>query len=386
MSRITAAAERIPKPLRRALRRIPGLFALRDRLQGRPAGPAPRPGELRPVVYLPTWARWETMRQRPQYLLEAFAKAGHPVFFVDPREPGPRTADGVRIVPTLRHVPRSGVILYIHFPPLRTLIERFDDPVVIYDILDDLSIYGEAEHGISRKRRVADAHPDMVRNADVVIVSSPVLLARHRHERDDLLLVENGVDVTRFAADTARPADLPGADLPTVGFHGAVSAWFDVALFADVAKSRPDIRFVVVGPVDRELEARLEAVAEAPNVVMVGERPSAEIPSYVRSFDVGAVWFRVDTLTEAVTPLKLYEYLAAGKPVVATPLPACQGITCVETAATADEFAAALDRALDTTTRCATEAPAVAVEADWQRRLEPLLRRLDDAGLRKVVS
>jgi len=123
---------RLPAGARNLLKRIPGAAQLRDRLYGQPEGPAANPGSLRPVVYLPTWLEWEVMKQRPQYLLEAMAAAGHEVWFVDPRLRKDQTlADRIHLVRWLKTTPQSGVILYTHFAPTQTLIDRYQDRVVI---------------------------------------------------------------------------------------------------------------------------------------------------------------------------------------------------------------------------------------------------------------
>jgi UDP-galactopyranose mutase len=339
-------------------------------------------------VYLPTWASWDVMRQRPQYLLAAFAHAGHDVYFVDPREPAPRHADGVRLVPDLRHVPGRQVILYVHFAPVRTQFEQFESPVVVYDILDDLSIYEPDEEHLPTERRVAAHHPPVVRDADAVIASSPTLIERHRGERADIQLVLNGVDTERFAAPASRPEDLPATDRPRIGFHGAIGRWIDLDLAASVAELRPDWELVFVGPVAPEVAAAAAALEERDNVTFLGERPSDAMPGYVQSFDVGAVWFRIDHLTEAVVPLKMYEYLAAGVQVVSTPLPIAGDEPEVRVAGDAEAFVAAVSDAL-----AEREDPgsrerllAAGASASWGERLRPVLDRLDEAGLRRAPS
>lgn len=377
---------RLPASLRRLVKVVPGSQHVRAFATGRPGGPAPRPGTLRPVVYLPTWAQWDVMRQRPQFLLEAFARAGHPVYFVDPRESAPRSVGGVSIVPSLDAVPAEHVILYLHFAPLSDLIERFADAIVIYDILDDLTIYESDEMGLPAERTVAHHHPLLMERADQAIVSNPVLAARHRSERDDLILIENGVDAQRFGTPMARPAELPDLDAPLVGYRGAVAQWFDFDLLAAVAEAGPEWRFVLVGPVDARVAGDVDAVSALPNVEFIGERSPDAMAGYAQAFDVEAVWFVVDDLTQGVTPLKVFESLAAGTPVVSTPLPACDAIPGVRIAAEPAGFADALLAAMQdgSDPEWRRQAAETADRADWKRRLEPLLRRLDDAKQRVV--
>jgi len=382
----TRARSLVPRPIRRAVRTMPLLsrmFVTADQI---PTLPGPGPGELRAVVYLPTWATWDEMRQRPQYLMKAFAAAGHPAYFVDPREPSARDVDGVHVVPSLGDVPRSGVILLVHFAPLRELFDLFDDPVVVYDIHDDLTIYHPDETDLPIERRVAAHHGQVVAMADVTIVSLDVLGERHRSEAPDLIVVENGVDSASFRAPTTAPHDMPGTGGPIIGYHGALSYWFDFALIDALARRRPDWVFVLVGPVLPAGEDGAQGIATLPNVHLLGEKPSDEIAAYVQRFDVGLIPFRIDTMTVAVSPLKMYEYLAVPVPVVATPLPAAVQTQIVHTAQDSEDFVAALEAALGERGMSSFQDAAAAEvdRAEWSSRIGPLLGRLGELDRRRV--
>lgn len=379
---LAGLAGRLPPGVRKALKTVPGATRIRDWLYHNPqASPFP-PGTLRPVVYLPTWLRWEVMRQRPQYLLEALAGAGHEVFFVDPRAdritvPSP----GVTITPSLRSTPGSEVILYTHFAPTRTLIDRYSDGVVVYDILDDLSIYDPDEVGLPAERTVRHHHGPLMARADVVIASNTVLVERHLSERPDMVLIENGVDPTLF---TPVGSGVALGDAPVVGYHGAIGPWFDFEMLAQLAEGRPGYRFVLVGPLLEGTSEGAESLAAFPNVTHFPEKPAVEVAAYVRSFDVGLIPFLVNEMTEGVTPLKLYEYLASGVPVVSTPLPACVAhpdvVVGVDRAGLLEAIDAAV--ALDPAARSALRASGEA--ASWSRRIEPLLERLESLGVRET--
>lgn len=372
---------RLPTGLRNLLKKVPGAAALRDRLYGYPIGPAPPAGSLRPVVYLPTWLQWEVMKQRPQYLLQALASAGHEVWFVDPRlgESG-NVGDRIHLVPSIRPTPGSGVILYTHFAPTQTLIERFGDAVVVYDLLDDLAIYEPNELGMPTERTVRHHHQPLMEVADVVVVSNPVLADRHRGERPDLILVENGVDLSRFTPGGPVASSMPEG--PVVGFHGALAPWFDFNLVTEVAGLRPGLQFVMVGPVEEAARDQAAALRSLPNLTLLPSQPSDRIAEFVRGFDVGILPFVVDEITEAVTPLKMYEYLATAVPVVATPLPACVAHSAVATASDPAEFVAHIDRALAMTADQRLDLSRHAEPAAWEERIGPLLDRLEEKGLR----
>ncbi|MEZ5175703.1 MAG: glycosyltransferase [Acidimicrobiia bacterium] len=384
MATVVSVLRRLPPGVRRVLKRLPGAAAVRDRLSGRPRIGGPAAGELRAVVYPPTWVEWDTMKQRPQHILQAFARAGHPVYFVDLATTEPREVDGVTIVPSLDSVPRDGVIVYAHFAPVRPMLRYFSDPVVVYDILDDLAIFDADEVGLPPERRVRHHHGPMIEDAAVVIGSSPLLVERHRSERADMLLIENGVETSRFAGVETPSVALDGNSPPIVGYHGMIARWFDFDLMLTVAGSMPEVTFVLVGPIDARCQRDASRLASTSNIAMIDELPSSEMPGIVAGFDVGIIPFVIDEMTSAVSPLKMYEYLAGGKPVVATPLPVCVDHPLVATAADPPEFVAAIRDALTTPTHSVAERRMAAAVADWDARLRPLLEDLDRRGLQRV--
>ena len=373
----------LPAGARNLLKRIPGAARLRDLLYGLPSGPPPASGSLRPVVYLPTWLEWEVMKQRPQYLLEALASAGHEVWFVDPRLGEPKSVgERIHLEPSIRPTPGSDVIIYTHFAPTQTLIDRYQDAVVVYDLLDDLAIYEPNEHGMPAERTVKHHHRPLVEEADVVIVSNPVLAERHRSEREDLILIENGVDLDRFNPEGPVAESLPGGVV--IGYHGAVAPWFDFDLMTAVANLEPELSFVLVGPVDPEVEEEARKLGELANVTLLPSQSSERIAEFVRGFAVGILPFVIDEMTEAVTPLKMYEYLASAVPMVATPLPACVAHPAVATASDAAEFSVLIDAALEMTAQERLDLRAQAEPASWKRRIRPLFDRLEERGQRRV--
>lgn len=354
---------RLPASWRRKFKALPGAAWLRFRSLGRPSG-RPEPG-LPTVVYLPTWLEWDVMRQRPQYMLEALATSGYPIYFVDPRLTRTERRGNVRLVPNLSTVPSSGVILYIHFAPLLQFTHLFSDPLIWYDYLDDISIFRDDDHGLPVEKTVKYHHEVIVQRADIVTCSNRLLV--DRVPRHDALLVENGVDLERFRPDGEVAADLPD-DGPLIGYHGAVAAWFDFDLLEGLVALLPDFRFAMVGPVDAGVAGILPS---APNLYWLGSRPSEVIDRYVRGFDLGIIPFVVDEMTEAVTPLKMFEYLASGVPVVSTRLPACADTPGVVIADDAASFAEAIGRVMSHRPS-PFQLRALAEPASWPRRILPL--------------
>jgi glycosyltransferase involved in cell wall biosynthesis len=178
-------------------------------------------------------------------------------------------------------------------------------------------------------------------------------------------------------------------DLPpgtVIGYHGWVQPWFDFDLLHAVAADRPDWQFAIVGPVNPAVAEAAARVERLGNVTFLGERPPRSMSAYAQAFDVGVVWRVVDDMTAGMTPLKLNEYLAAGTPVVSTPLPASKAQPAVITASDTGGMIDAVEEALRRRTDSAWQArtASAAAEADWARRIDPLMRRLETKGGRRV--
>jgi len=167
--------------------------------------------------------------------------------------------------------------------------------------------------------RLVPAWEALLREADRVVVTSGPLESLARHGGSTRVArVGNGVEARRFAE--ATPASLPGtAGAPVLGYVGSLHAWFDVPLVGALARRLPETRVVLVGPAHPDTRNAIEReAATAPNLHWIGPKPYREIPSIVAGFRVGLIPFRRTPLTEAVNPVKLYEYAAAGVPCVTT--------------------------------------------------------------------
>ena len=184
---------------------------------------------------------------------------------------------------------------------------------VVYDMID------APLHFAPVPPRLVPAWEALLRDANRVVVTSGPLESLARHGGSTRVArVGNGVEARRFAE--ATPASLPGtAGAPVLGYVGSLHAWFDVPLVGALARRLPGARVVLVGPAHPDTRNAIEReAATAPNLHWIGPKPYREIPSIVAGFRVGLIPFRRTPLTEAVNPVKLYEYAAAGVPCVTT--------------------------------------------------------------------
>jgi glycosyltransferase involved in cell wall biosynthesis len=190
----------------------------------------------------------------------------------------------------------------------------------------------------------------LVHEADLVIASAEPIRSRLAQINPHVHLMPNVADTELFATalDPAVRVDPPTAELPRprIVFVGAISAIkVDLELIRDMARLRPKWSFVLVGPVGLgDPDTDVGSVAKEPNVHLLGPRAYVDLPGVLAGADVGIIPYRDTDLTAGIFPMKVYEYLAAGLPTVATPLAALEGTEGVELAAGPEAMAATIGR------------------------------------------
>ncbi len=217
----------------------------------------------------------------------------------------------------IKHFKGYEVDLYSFLPNAIDLLPSFAFHRIIYDCVDDHASFS----GFIKREVILKMEKDLMEKADVSFATARQLMVERKDWTSNFHLIPNGAEFEHFskAQDNKLivPQDLPMGNKPIVGFIGGISDWIDIPLLTKVAKQMNDIQFVFIGPVATNI-VRLK---ELPNVTMLGPKPYDELPSYLKGFDSCLIPFKINKLTEAVNPIKLYEYLSAGKPIVSTPLP-----------------------------------------------------------------
>jgi GT2 family glycosyltransferase/glycosyltransferase involved in cell wall biosynthesis len=365
-----------------------------------------KPGALprKPDVICFPIIDWDFRYQRPQQILTRVAQAGHRVFYLNQRFLGageetfrlrplvPGVTEVFLRSPSRLNVYRDSLageveealyralldvkvvvglgetICFVHLPfwtPLALRLKADFGDRIVFDCLDDFSSFRNIGD------RMRELEGLLAARADLVVASSR-LLAR-KHATREPLLIPNATDHEHFSASRV-PALPPAGPGPVLGYYGAISHWFDADLIAAAAGARPECRFVLIGRVDREIRDRL---AGLPNILFRGEVPYADLPAHLAAFDACLIPFVVDDLIRATSPVKFFEYLSAGKPVVAARMPELlpfsedcflyEGLP---------EFLGQVDKALgekDHPARIAARR-AVAMANTWERRVDALCR------------
>jgi len=288
-----------------------------------------------------------------------------------------------RLLPLLvrRAVRRLGLerpILWAYVPQAEALLDALEPSLVVYHCVDDIA----AQPGIDGASfRAAEAR--FASRADLVLASAPSLARRMRTLNANVLDAPNVADTALFARaleDGPIDAVLDALPHPRIVFTGAVVATkLDVPLLVELARARPQWTFALVGPVGPgDPRTDVSALAAEPNVHLLGPRRYEQLPDVLRGADAGLIPYARNELTDSIFPMKVYEYLAAGLPVVATELPS---IACVEEVATASDaagIAARLDAALtDDDPALRAERSRAAEAHSWDARLAQIAAAIE---------
>jgi glycosyltransferase involved in cell wall biosynthesis len=245
-----------------------------------------------------------------------------------------------------------------------------------YDITDD---WAEAAGPSRARRRVERRERSLFETCGSVVVCSPALASSRGAARPDLVVVPNAVDLDHLRAPQDRPADLPSG--PTAVYVGTLHEdRLDVDLLERLAVEHPELSVVLVGP-DALRESSHRRLTTLPNVRVLGARPYRLVPGYLQHADVLIVPHVVTRFTESLDPIKAYEYVAAGRPVVATPVAGFRGLPAPVVCAARDEFADAVVAAVGAG---ATDQPTAEVPS-WADRAHDFAAALDRARTRSLA-
>jgi glycosyltransferase involved in cell wall biosynthesis len=266
-------------------------------------------------------------------------------------------------------------ILYVWRPEFAEQVDLVPHDVLCYHIDDEYSFSPDKDVPTSGDELA------LLRRADLVFIHSRTLLAKKGHINPNTHCVPNGVDfdVYRAAMESSdpEPEDLRSIPHPRIGYVGYIKRHLDLPLLLKLAQQRRDWSCVLVGPVrdqHHDIASDVAALRHEPNVHFLGAKPARDLPLYTKGFDVCLMPYRQTNYTRYIYPLKLHEYLACGKPVVATPLENLREFGSVlRFAETSREWEAAVTESLgDTGSSACARRIAVAEDNGWTKRVEQI--------------
>jgi glycosyltransferase involved in cell wall biosynthesis len=268
------------------------------------------------------------------------------------------------------------VVLWIYDPGFSHLIGSVGEDLAVYDCVDAY----EEQAGSDRRRRrlIAAGDARAASRAGLVFATTHALLNRQLKRNERTHLVRNVGDYEHFRAASERthPSGVAQLSQPVLGFAGNfLPSKVDFGLVEEIADARPDWTLLLIGPSPTEARDRLEALAARTNVHWLGLKRYEDLPHYVAAFDVALIPYLENEYTRSCFPLKLYEYLAAGKPVVASGLPELEGMEPdVVVTRGVQAFVRAVESAMSLRGRADVERRmAIAARNTWETRTARLL-------------
>ncbi len=278
-------------------------------------------------------------------------------------------------------------IIWTYHPLIQDLLPEIPHSMLIYHCADDLAAIPGMPAATLRQEE-----KKLITLADLIFTTSRNLFDSVRQiNPSNTYYHPNVADFAHFSRGSQPgpiPEDLAGIPRPRIGFVGAVSEYkLDFDLIADVARARKAWHWVLIGEVG-EGQPRISVdKLRGPNIHLLGPKPYRTLPDYLRGLDVAVIPSRLNQYTASMFPMKFFEYLAAGKPVVATPLPALEDYRqAFYTAHTREDFVAAVERVL------AGEVPEPALRLDlarkhtWEWRFQEMLKIIAAKGIREKNS
>lgn len=268
-------------------------------------------------------------------------------------------------------------ILWLARPDEVKAIEYFRPKLVCYHVVDEYAAYMELP-----PERVRSMEEDTAKRAALVIVVSQSLLERKRLWNNNIYLIPNGVDqgFLKWEDDvTETLQDLKGMGRPIIGYIGAINLKVDLELITYLARARPEWQILLVGPIHLrtlwdDFYRRLRRLKQMQNVHFLGEKTRDKVIEYFRAIDVGIMPYKLDIQGMNLSPIKLFEYLACGKPCVSVDVPSVReygGV--IKIAKTYAEFVDMVEQGLkENSSELEAGRRYVAMENTWEKRVDEI--------------
>lgn len=273
----------------------------------------------------------------------------------------------------------NNLFAWVHHPYQLEDLDLVGEKLLIYDCYDD---YITSGNSLKRRINLKEREQEILKRADCIIVASEVLLKEKSKINDNVYLIPNAVEYEHFFKGAQEIDELSMKnDGPVLGFTGKITPRLDFRLLYRLVNNNLDWNFVLIGP--RENESNLKkdpayrTFVTAPNVNMLGPKPYQELPLHMRSFDVCLIPYDIDNpFNIHCSPLKLYEYLATGKPVVSTNLPIVKDFKgIVRISKDREDFERQIVKAVQEKDKeLYHQRLKVAKENSWQMRAEKILK------------
>lgn len=378
-------------------------------------------GQTRDIICISS-TRWDFIWQRPHQLMERLSKKNNRVLFFNHSIPmayndiheilltpelwGKRlskVSDNLWIFSSV-HLLKNQIDLLtdtsslesfnykIKESALKFLIKKlqFKDPIIIsylaesvnyvkniprkllcYDCVDNFSAFSWANKNLELDEK------ELIKEADLVITTAESLFNRIKKLHSQTILLPNAVDYRHFAIDNISDKYSRFKDSPTIGFIGAFYEWVDEELIEYLAKNRKGWQFQFIGPVQPGMGNKISKLG---NVIFFGIQEYKILPEFLSKMDVCIIPFKLNKITESANPIKLWEYMASGIPIVSTPIPEIKKFEdVVYLGDTRENFLLKVEEALqESSVDKRLYRKTIAQKNDWNFRVNKLLKIINE--------
>jgi glycosyltransferase involved in cell wall biosynthesis len=270
-------------------------------------------------------------------------------------------------------------VVTVNHPFHHYLLGLVEESLVVYDCLDEYSLYGGVSEPVAE---VLALERQLTQKVDLVFPTSHVLYDKMRNQHANVHYFPNAVDTEFFhyvsQADIPVAPALSGIRRPIIGFMGNLTFWYDFALLRAIIQARPYWSYVFIGWISPYPTCvdNIRAIQSQPNVYVLGRQEFNALPSFLRGFDVAILPYQTSGAGPTVNPNKMYYYLAAGVPLVATPTPEiAQYGEVISLADNPTDFLRALEQRLSSgrEDERVKQGIAIARENTWEKRTKGML-------------
>ncbi len=281
------------------------------------------------LIYPPTVA-WNSLTQRNHHLLKCFADDGFIVFYLtpDPEKDGVHDfleiENNIFLCSKLSYPSfnillsfKKKILLFVHWTYNKAIAKAVRYDYLIYDYVDSLKLFSDYSKSMLKD------HIWLVKNAELPIATAKVLFDEIKQLNDNALYCPNGCDYSHFHSKVNNfkiPEDIKQfveKDKTIVGYFGALAEWIDYDLIVYLAEREKDMQFILIG-IDYDKSISRYTLEDHNNISYLGCKSYNDLPDYLQCFTIAFIPFRKNEITDAVSPIKMYEYLAGNKVVVTT--------------------------------------------------------------------
>lgn len=275
--------------------------------------------------------RWDFVYQRPQHIISRLAQ-DYKILFVEEPVKTSELGHSLKVLNPNLHVFRPNIssmeelpealakhlqtseipIAWFYSPSFYAILEKFQVGTVIYDCMDELSLFLGAPASLIQQEQI------LLEKSDIVFTGGRSLFEAKQPKHSNVHCFPSSVDFDHFARaknGLILPIDIAAIHHPIVGYFGVIDERLDLKMIEETAKNLEGVSFVFIGPVVKISDSDLPRL---PNIYYLGMKAYQTLPNYLKAFDIAMMPFALNDATKFISPTKTLEYMAAGKPIIST--------------------------------------------------------------------